>query len=124
MSKPLASIIIVARDEEKNLHRCLAGVRAQEMDFEYEVVVVDAGSLDRTAEVARSFGARVIGIRAEEFQHGRTRQMASEAVQGEYLVYLVADAVPADRQWLQELIAAVAGDERVAGAYSRPAWLL
>jgi rhamnosyltransferase len=119
MKKPLISIIIVARDEEKNLHRCLEGVRAQEVDFGYEVVVVDSGSRDGTAEVARSFGARVIGIAAEEFQHGRTRQMASEAARGEYLVYLVADAVPADRLWLRELVAATAGDERVAGAYSR-----
>lgn len=119
MNQQKVSIIIVARDEEKNLSRCLAGVRDQQVDFDYEVLVVDSGSRDRTAEVARSFGARVIGIGSDEFQHGRTRQMASEAAAGEYLVYLVADAVPADEHWLAELVAAVMSDERVAGSYSR-----
>lgn len=119
MTKPLVSVIVVARDEEQNLARCLAAVRDQAVDFPIELIVVDSGSRDRTAEVARSFGARVIAIPRESFQHGRTRQMASEQASGEFLVYLVADAAPADRQWLAALVAAVAADEKVAGAYSR-----
>jgi rhamnosyltransferase len=119
MSGPRASIIIVARDEEKNLSRCLEAARSQKAPFEHELIVVDSGSRDRTAEVARSFGARVIEIKRSEFQHGRTRQMASEAARGEFLVYLVADAEPADEHWLAALVQAVASDDQVAGAYSR-----
>ncbi|HUT55328.1 MAG TPA: glycosyltransferase family 2 protein [bacterium] len=119
MTTPLASIIIVARDEERNLQRCLEAVRSQRAPFDYELIVVDSGSRDRTAEVAKSFGARVIEIPRAEFQHGRTRQMASMQARGEFLVYLVADAVPADRDWLAALVDAVASDGRVAGAYSR-----
>jgi rhamnosyltransferase len=119
MTRPLASIIIVARDEEENIDRCLAGVREQEADFPYEIIVVDSGSRDRTVEVAKSYGARVIEIKQEEFQHGRTRQMASMEAKGDYLVYVVADAAPADKNWLKALVEAVASDDRVAGAYSR-----
>ena len=118
MAEPLASIIIPARDEEENLRRCLRAVRAQQADFEYEVLVVDSGSRDRTAAVAAEFGARVIAIRRDEFQHGRTRQLASEQARGEFLVYLVADAEPADERWLSSLVRAAAEDG-VAGAYSR-----
>lgn len=119
MAEPLASVIVPARDEERNLYRCLAAVRAQRVDFDYEIVVVDSGSTDGTAAVAKGLGARVLSIPRSSFQHGRTRQLASEQARGAFLVYLTADAEPADEHWLGGLVAAVAGDERVAGAYSR-----
>lgn len=115
----LVSVIVVARDEEKNIERCLAGVKEQETDFPVETIVVDSGSCDRTADRAGDAGARVIEIRGRDFQHGRTRQMASLTAKGDYLVYLVADACPANQHWLQSLVGAVANDGRVAGAYSR-----
>jgi len=51
------SACLIVCNEEKNLARCLTSV-ALLVD---EIVVVDSGSTDRTAEIARSFGARVIG---------------------------------------------------------------
>ena len=119
MAPPLVSIIIPARDEEPNIKRCLQAVNRQETDFSYETIVVDSGSKDGTAKAAATLGARVISIKREEFQHGRTRQMASNEANGEFLVYLVADAEPANERWLSSLVEAVASDERAAGAYSR-----
>src|SRR5215470_7112356 len=49
------SIAIVALNEEANLPRTLASVRWAD-----EIVVVDSGSTDRTCDIAREFGARVI----------------------------------------------------------------
>ncbi len=118
MKRPLASIIIPARDEEANLARCLEAINGQDTGFEYEVIVVDSGSRDKTAQVAESMGATVIEIGRDSFQHGRTRQMAAERSRGEYVVCLVADAVPADSRWLGKLVEASSG-EGVAGAYSR-----
>src|SRR5947209_6863660 len=50
------SLCMIVRDEEEMLPRCLAAV-APAVD---EIVVVDTGSQDRTIEIARSFGARVL----------------------------------------------------------------
>ena len=50
------SACLIVCNEEKNLARCLASV-APVVD---EIVVVDSGSVDRTPELARSFGARWI----------------------------------------------------------------
>jgi len=116
---PLVSVIVVARDEEENIGRCLAGVVSQQTDFDFEVLVVDSGSKDRTVEVAASYGARVMEIPAGSFQHGRTRQMASLEAEGELLVYIVADAVPADDVWLAALVRPLRDDPEVAGAFSR-----
>jgi glycosyltransferase involved in cell wall biosynthesis len=50
------SACLIVCNEEKNLARCLQSV-APVVD---EIVVVDSGSTDRTIDIARSFGARVI----------------------------------------------------------------
>ena len=46
---------MIVRDEEKNLPHCLGSVRGI---FD-EIVVVDTGSVDRTREIAREYGAKV-----------------------------------------------------------------
>jgi|SRR5579862_4886533 len=49
------SVILAARNEEKNLPRCLESLRNVS-----EVYVVDSGSTDATVEIARSFGVKVV----------------------------------------------------------------
>ena len=48
------SVVIIAKNEEQRLPACLACV-----SFADEIVVLDGGSTDRTAEIARSMGAKV-----------------------------------------------------------------
>lgn len=50
------SIVVIARNEERNLPRLLESVQG----FADEVLVVDSGSTDGTVEVARALGARVL----------------------------------------------------------------
>jgi glycosyltransferase involved in cell wall biosynthesis len=49
------SVVVITRDEEDAIGAALESVR-----FADEVVVVDSGSTDRTVEIARSLGARVL----------------------------------------------------------------
>lgn len=48
-------LCMIVRDEEQNLASCLASV-AGVYD---QIVIVDTGSIDKTCEIARSFGAEV-----------------------------------------------------------------
>jgi glycosyltransferase involved in cell wall biosynthesis len=49
------SVIVLTRDEEPNIRRCLASVA-----WAVQVVVVDSGSTDDTVPIARSLGAEVV----------------------------------------------------------------
>ena len=55
--KPFVSVIIIALNEEEAIAQV---IRAVPKDLADEIVVVDNGSKDRTAEVARAAGARVV----------------------------------------------------------------
>lgn len=90
---PAVSVIIPARNEEHNLPRLLASIRDQETQPD-EVIVVDDGSTDRTAELARQSGARVVapgplpqGWRGKAW----ACQQGTQAARGDVLLFLDAD---------------------------------
>ena len=65
----LISVVIAAYNEEKDLPHCLTAITSQNFPKEdYEIIVVDNNSTDKTAEIARSFGARVV----QESKQGNT----------------------------------------------------
>ena len=80
------SVIVAARNEEKNLPRCLASLREVG-----EVYVIDSQSTDATPEIARSFGAKVVQF---HYQGGwpKKRQWAMENLSFEYDWILLIDA--------------------------------
>jgi glycosyltransferase involved in cell wall biosynthesis/Flp pilus assembly protein TadD len=82
------SLCMIVRDEEEMLPRCLAAAK----DAVDEIVIVDTGSTDRTVEIARSFGARVI----EQPWTGSfsdARNTSFEAATSDWVMYLDADEV-------------------------------
>jgi glycosyltransferase involved in cell wall biosynthesis len=95
------SLTMIVRDEEKNLPKCLESVRGL---FD-EIVVIDTGSHDRTAEIARSFGARVFDFPwIDDFAAARNE--ALERATGDYAFWLDADDVvdPPEREKLRALL--------------------
>jgi glycosyltransferase involved in cell wall biosynthesis len=78
------SAVVVAQNEEKNLGRCLESLR-----FADEIVLVDAFSEDRTPEIARRAGARVISRAWDGF--ASQKQFAIDQAIGEWVVLVDAD---------------------------------
>ncbi|MBI2899898.1 MAG: glycosyltransferase [Planctomycetes bacterium] len=84
----MLSLCMIVRDEEANLPCVLESVRG----LADECVVVDTGSRDRTAEIARSFGARVDFFEwRDDFAAARNR--ALDLARGEWILSLDADDV-------------------------------
>ena len=115
----MISVVIPVKDGGEDLTRCLAGIAAQRLDEEVEVVVVDSGSTDGSPGVARAAGAVVHEIDATEFGHGRTRNLGAGIARGDLLVFTSQDAVANDERWLAALSAAARSAPDVSGAYGR-----
>lgn len=105
------SVIIAARNEEKNLPRCLAALQGMG-----EVYVIDSQSTDATPEIARSFGAKVIQF---HYQGGwpKKRQWAMETVPLAFEWILLVDADESLTLELAEEIRQVLQDPNVNGYY-------
>ncbi len=87
-------------------------------DSEHELVVIDSGSRDGTAEAARAAGARVETIAQSEFNHGATRNRGIALTHGAVVALLTQDALPMGRNYLRALAKPFA-NPRVDGAYAR-----
>ena len=79
------SAILIVRNEERDLPGCLESLKG----VADEIVVVDSGSTDRTVEIARHFGARV--VHREFMGFGPQKQFALEQATGEWVINIDAD---------------------------------
>jgi len=82
------SIIIPTYNEEEYLPYLLESIKRQDFT-DYEVIVADAHSTDKTREIAKSFGAKIVDGGLPSV--GRNKGV--EAAQGEFLLFLDADVI-------------------------------
>jgi O-antigen biosynthesis protein len=99
----VVTVAIPVLNGARYLDEVLAAVRAQEVDREVEILVVDSGSSDDSVAIARKHGARVHEISRSEFSHGGTRNLMMELARGDHVAFLTQDATPA-QGWLAALL--------------------
>jgi glycosyltransferase involved in cell wall biosynthesis len=83
------SFIVPAYNEEFELPQTLEAIRSAAKDQPREILVVDDGSTDRTAAVAREFAATVISINRRQI--AAARNAGGRAARGEILFFVDAD---------------------------------
>lgn len=105
------SVVIITQNEEAMLGVCLESVKWAD-----EILVIDNGSTDRTAEIAKSAGARVIKFISEDFSSSRNKGM--EEAKGEWVLYVDADERVLN-PLRQEIAEIITGTEDGAFAVSR-----
>lgn len=102
---PQISIIILTKNGASYLDEILRGIFSQEILLPYEIIAIDSGSQDSTLEIINRFPVHLHCIPPNEFNHGATRNLGVYLAQGQYLVFITQDAIPADQYWLSSLIA-------------------
>ncbi len=116
---PMLSVVIPVKNGGSQLERCLGAIRAQQLDDQVEIIVVDSGSTDQSVAVAQNHGAVVIEIAASSFTHGGSRNLGASKAAGDLLVFISQDAVPVGEKWLARLAAPLRADMTLAGVYGR-----
>ncbi len=107
------TIALLTRDAGTLLGRVLDAIQNQTTKRKVELLAIDSGSTDGTLERLAAHGARVISIAPENFNFGSTRDQAYEESHGDFVVNLSQDAVPAQPDWLENLLVPF-DDETVA----------
>lgn len=119
VSAPLVSIALVTRNGIDTLPAVLEALTRQTFDGAIEIVAIDSGSTDGSADLLRRRANRFVAIDPTTFNHGTTRNLAAAQAAGEYVVLLVQDAIPANDMWLARLVEPLRRDPRIAGTFAR-----
>jgi hypothetical protein len=106
---PFVSVIVCTFNGGRTLRECLSGL-AHLSYPRYEVIVVDDGSTDDSAVIARQFDVRLIRTRNRGLSAARNSGM--ENARGEIVAYIDDDAWP-DQHWLDYLVQSFAISKHV-----------
>jgi len=112
---PAVSVIVPARNAEATIGRTLAALASQDLGEPFEVIVVDNGSSDATAEIAAAADGPVSLVRGSGGRAGEARNRGAQEARASALAFTDADCEP-EPSWLREGLAALAGAELVQGA--------
>ena len=90
-SRMKVSIVIPTYNEEKNIKRVLSDIKKSDTKIE-EIIVVDGNSTDRTVEIAKKFGAKVIYEKPEgRVGKGYALRLGMEKAKGDIIITMDAD---------------------------------
>lgn len=119
-NSPVISVVIPALNEGRQIARCLEALHKQSLDCrQYEIIVVDDGSDDDTADVAARMGARA--IRQQNKGPAAARNRGVDEARGEIILFIDADCIP-DEHWVERMsspLLAGAAEGTVGKIFSR-----
>ncbi|MEM3596431.1 MAG: glycosyltransferase [Candidatus Bathyarchaeia archaeon] len=94
------SVVVPTLNEEKYLGECLRSLRRQDFDGDFEVIVVDGGSVDSTVDVARKMADRVLVCEGRPV--GDARNIGARSAQADKVAFIDADTV-ASEGWVRSV---------------------
>jgi hypothetical protein len=117
-SNPIVTIVIPVYNGGGLLSRVVETCLQQDLDAEFEILIVDSSSTDGCLDhLPEDDRIRIHRISKSEFGHGRTRNLGVSLARGEFVAFITQDAIPANKMWLMNLIAPLQADRKVAGVF-------
>lgn len=111
------SVIVPTLNAKMVLNALVASLRCQ-ATLPFEIIVIDSESTDCTHDIAQELDCEVLSLSRNEFNHGRTRNLAAVHAQSEILVFMTQDALPGGQFFLSNLIEPIISGKAVA-SYAR-----
>ncbi len=104
MTRIPLSVVIITKNEERNMHDCLGSVQ----DWADEIVIVDDESTDKTVEISKGYGAKIYHRKMDN--EGIHRNWAYAQAKNEWVLSLDADEM-ASPELRQEISTALSSTE-------------
>ncbi|UCE51507.1 MAG: alcohol dehydrogenase catalytic domain-containing protein [Desulfobacterales bacterium] len=117
MSHPEISVVIRTFNEEKFLPALLDALSRQSLR-DFETIVVDSGSMDRTRQIAAQKADKLLRIQSHDFTFGHSLNVGIRSATGRYIAIVSAHTLPVDSEWLAKLIEPF-HDNQTAMVYGR-----
>ncbi len=115
----MISVVVPAYNAEGTIGKCIEALLRQDCREQYEIIVVDDGSSDRTKNIVRQF--RDAGrIKLVEQQHGgpaKARNAGAREAKGDIILFTDSDCIP-EKNWVTEM-AKPFSNPSVAGVQGR-----
>ena len=108
------SVVIPAKNAASHIENLFEKLKAQKGIRPCEIILVDSGSTDGTVPLAELEKVIVLQIAPEEFTHSFSRNAGAERATGDYLLFMVQDALPLTNLWLWEMVTALETNKLVA----------
>ncbi len=116
---PKISCVIRTYNEAKYIGQLIEALRSQDQfRNSIEIIVVDSGSTDNTAEILKGYGVKLIEILKAEFHFSKSLNLGIEKSTGDLIVILSAHSIPRENNWLQKMVVHFR-DKNVAGVCCR-----
>lgn len=116
VQRPKVSVVVLCYNYAKYLQEAINSVKGQKTNFEVEIIGVNNGSTDTTAEIMDTAGITVIHRENDGPAGGRNAGIA--AARGEYIVALDADDQLGNENFLQTLADALDKDRTLGIAFT------
>lgn len=114
VNKPLVSIVIRARNEERWIGVLLNKLKEQTFK-DYEIVLVDNESTDNTRKIAQKYNVeKIVNLPKEEFNYSYALNLGIKHAKGKYIVIISAHCEPLSTTWLEDGLKHFK-DKKVAG---------
>ena len=117
MDNPEISVVIRTFNEEKFLPDLLDALNQQSLQ-DFETIVVDSGSMDRTREIASQKADKLLPIESHDFTFGHSLNIGIQEAAGKYIAIVSAHTLPFNEHWLDKLIGPL-HDNSTAMVYGR-----
>jgi glycosyltransferase involved in cell wall biosynthesis len=113
----LVSIVVIGRNEENNIARCLESCLAADWENK-ELIYCDSESTDRTVEIARNYPVRIIVHKNECRNPSIGRNIGLRAAGGDYVYFIDADMV-LQREFLKKAFPVLVSHPEIACVIGR-----
>jgi rhamnosyltransferase len=114
---PRVSVIVRTKNCENIIGQALTALFSQEFR-DFELIVVDSGSTDRTLDIVSNYPCKLVHMAPEDYISGRALNLGASHARTELLVFQNSDTVPLTPKSLGLLVEAL-DDPEVVAAYAR-----